>query len=278
MKQTDIKTENGNQITAQIYENIKNTVLIISSATGVKQGFYKKFADFVSANGITVVTFDYSGIGLSLRQPIKQEKSSASDWGKNDLETVIKYTKENYPNAKITILGHSIGGQIIGLAKSSSEVQKLILVATQSGYWKLWKGLDKVKMWANWHILFPILINIFGYMPSKRISGMEDLPKNVAKQWSGWGRKPNYLFDEVAEQNLFFKNISVKTTVFSIENDFYAPKEAVDFFAKKYNNADIKRLHLLAKDYNTKHIGHFGIFRDKFESSLWKLLLDEIEK
>jgi predicted alpha/beta hydrolase len=278
MKQTDITTANGSQITAQIYEAEKNAVLIISSATGVKQGFYKKFAAFVSVNGITVITFDYSGIGLSLNQPIKQIKSSASDWGKNDLEAVIRYTKENYPNAKITILGHSIGGQIIGLAKSSSEIQKLILVAAQSGYWSLWKGFGKIKMWANWHILFPALTNIFGYMPSKRISGMEDLPKNVAKQWSSWGRKPNYLFDEVAEEDRFFKSISVKTTSISLENDFYAPKQAVDFIAAQYSNADIKRLHLLSKDYNTKEIGHFGIFHEKFESNLWKLMFDEIDK
>lgn len=278
MKQIEILTTNLNQITAQIYDAEKNTVLIISPATGVKQGFYKKFADFISANGITVITFDYSGIGLSLKKPIKQIKCSASDWGKNDLEAVIKFTKENYPNAKITLLGHSIGGQIIGLAKSSSELQKIILVSAQSGYWKMWKGFDRVKMWANWHILFPILINLFGYMPSKRISGMENLPKNVAKQWSSWGRKPNYLFDEVSEQDLFYKNVSVKAIAISIENDFYAPKDAVDFFTEKYENAEIKKLHLRPTEYNTKAIGHFGVFREKFENTLWKLLMNEIEK
>jgi predicted alpha/beta hydrolase len=278
MEQIEIKTTNLNQITAQIYEAGKNTVLIISSATGVKQGFYKKFADFVSANGITVITFDYSGIGLSLKKPIKQIKSSASDWGKNDLEAVIKFTKENYPNAKITLLGHSVGGQIIGLAKSSSEVQKIILVSAQSGYWKMWKGFDRLKMWANWHILFPTLINVFGYMPSKRISGMENLPKNVAKQWSGWCRKPNYLFDEVSKQDLFFKNISVKAIAISIENDFYAPKDAVDFLTEKYENAEIKKLHLRPTEYNTNTIGHFGVFREKFENTLWKLVMNEIEK
>ena len=142
----------------------------------------------------------------------------------------------------------------------------------------MWKGFDRVKMWANWHILFPILINLFGYMPSKRISGMENLPKNVAKQWSSWGRKPNYLFDEVSEQDLFYKNISVKAIAISIENDFYAPKDAVDFFTEKYENAEIKKLHLRPTEYNTKAIGHFGVFREKFENTLWKLLMNEIEK
>ena len=278
MKQIEIKMTNRNQITAQTYEAEKNTVLIISSATGVKQGFYKKFADFVSANGITVVTFDYSGIGLSLKKPIKQIKSCASDWGKYDLDSVIKFTKENYPNAKITLLGHSIGGQIIGLSKSSSEVQKIILVSAQSGYWKMWKGFDRLKMWANWNILFPIFINLFGYMPSKRFSGMENLPKNVAKQWSVWGRKPNYLFDEVSEQDLFFKNITVNVTAISIEDDFYAPKDAVDFLTGKYENAEITKLHLRPTEYDTSAIGHFGIFRERFEKTIWKLLVSEIEK
>lgn len=278
MVQLEIKTDYGNFITASIYEADKNAILIIASATGVKQSFYKKFADFVSANGVTVITFDYSGIGLSLKKPIKQVTSNASDWGKNDLEAIIKYTKENYPSAKITVLGHSIGGQLIGLAKSSSQVQKLILVAAQSGYWKLWKGNGKLKMWLNWHVLFPTLINIFGYMPSKKISSMENLPKNVAKQWNDWGKKPNYLFDDVSVNDLFFRKISIRILAISIENDFYAPKKAVDWFTSKYENAEISKLHLKPNDYNTNVIGHFGIFSSKFMPNLWKLLFDEIEK
>ncbi|MGV7106982.1 alpha/beta hydrolase family protein [Flavobacterium sp. U410] len=278
MVQLEIKTNYGDFVTASIYEADKNTILIIASATGVKQSFYKKFADFISANGVTVITFDYSGIGLSLKKPIKQVTNNASDWGKNDLEAIIKYTKENYPNAKTTVLGHSIGGQLIGLAKSSSQVQKIILIATQSGYWKLWNGNGKLKMWLNWHLLFPILINIFGYMPSKKINGMENLPKNVAKQWNSWGKKPNYLFDEVSMNDLFFKNISTKILAISIENDFYAPKKAVDWFTLKYENAEISKLHLKPNDYNTNVIGHFGFFSSKFRSNLWQLLFNEIEK
>ncbi|MDD5151971.1 MAG: alpha/beta hydrolase [Flavobacterium sp.] len=279
METVEIITANGNTITAKIYSAGSNSpVLIIASATGVKQGFYKNFSNFISVNGITVVTFDYAGIGFSLKQPIKLQTNNASDWGRNDLESVIKYVKENYQTSKITILGHSIGGQLIGLAKSSLQVQKLILVAAQSGYWKLWKGNDRIKIWLNWYILFPTLNNIFGYIPSKRISGMENLPKNVAKQWIGWGKKPNYLFDEVLEQDLYFKYISAKTVAISIENDFYAPKEAVDWLTEKYQNTDVKRLHLKPNEYNTKDIGHFGIFRSTFENNLWKLLFDEIEK
>jgi len=278
MRQTDIRTSNENQVTAQIYEAEKNAVLIISSATGVKQSFYKKFAEFISSSGITVITFDYTGIGLSIKHSVKQIKTSAFDWGKHDLESVITFAKQNYPTAKITLLGHSIGGQIIGLARSSSEVQKIILIAAQSGYWKFWKRNARIKMWFNWHVIFPVLIGLFGYVPSKRISGMEDLPEGVARQWSGWGRNPNYLFDEVPQQDLYYDTISANMTAISIDKDFYAPKEAVDWLTGKYINADVKKLHLFAKDYNVNDIGHFGIFRDTFQNTLWKFLLNEIAR
>ena len=81
---TEIKTENKHTIVANIYEGEKiNTVLIIASATGVKQSFYKKFAEYVSSNGILVITFDYLGIGLSLKSSIKNLENKASDWGEN---------------------------------------------------------------------------------------------------------------------------------------------------------------------------------------------------
>lgn len=278
MKQIDIQTSRDYSITAQVYETDQDTVLIIASATGVKQGFYKKFASFISSHGTTVITFDYSGIGLSKKQPLQRIKTKASDWGQMDLDAVIRFAKNKYPTAKITLLGHSIGGQLIGLTKSSLEVQKIVLVSAQSGYWKFWKGGDKLKLWFNWHVLFPILIQAFGYLPSKRMSGMEDLPQGVARQWSRWSRSPNYLFDDIPAFEVYFHQIFVNLTAISIDRDFYAPKEAVDWLTSKYENAAVKKIHLMAENYGASKIGHFGIFRDKFENSLWTLLLNEVER
>lgn len=253
-------------------------MLVIASATGVKQQFYRKFAEYFSANGITVITFDYAGIGQSLKQPIRIVKATAADWGRNDLEAVLQYARENYPEASLNMLGHSIGGQLIGLATSSTALNKLILVAAQSGYWKWWKGTDRIKMWLNWHLLFPTLTTLFGYMPTKKISGMENLPKNVARQWSGWGRKVNYLFDDIPAEHLHFDKISARLLAISIENDFYAPTDSVDWFIEKYSNADVRKVHLDPKDFQVSSIGHFGIFREQFAASIWKDLLSEIQE
>ena len=277
MKTVEIKTNKGYSISANIYEVPKSSItLIISSATGVKQSYYKKFAEFINEKGISVITFDYLGIGKSLKEPLKNLNNGASDWGKTDLNSIIEYTEKFSPESRIILLGHSIGGQLIGLSKSSSKASKIILIASQSGYWKFWNGYERYKLWVYWKVLFPILIKTFGYLPSKKISGMENLPKNVAKQWIKWCLSPEYLFDHIAEEDLFFKNIKVPLVSFSIENDQFAPKEAVDWLTKRYENAEIKRTHLIAKDFNTNKIGHFGIFREKFKNNIWELLLTEI--
>ena len=145
---------------------------------GVKQSFYKNFSEFAETNGISVITFDYSGIGNSLNGNIKSYRDSLYSWGNKDLETVIKYSVEKFPHHKKVIIGHSVGGQLIGLAPSSIHLDKIILISAQSGFWGFWKGIDKVKMFLNWYLLFPTLTYFIGYMPSKRFSKMENLPAN----------------------------------------------------------------------------------------------------
>lgn len=278
MKSIEIKTSENYTLSATIFEAAKNSpVLIISSATGVKQRYYEQFAKFMACKGITVVTFDYLGIGKSLKKPLRTYKNDVSDWGKVDLEAIIQFAKKEYATAAINLLGHSIGGQIIGLAKSSKYAKKIILVASQSGYWGHWKGFGKYRMWTNWNVVMPFLTHIFGYLPSKNVTGMENLPKNVIKKWSTWCNNPNYLFGVEKEEDLFYSAIAANLTSFSIENDSFAPKEAVNWLTNAYNNTNAKQVHLQAKDFNVAEIGHFGVFKEEFKDSIWEMLNKEIE-
>jgi len=272
MYQQTIQTTKGYPIAACIYEGGLDSILIIASATGVKQSFYRKFATFMSHKGITVVTFDYCGIGSSLMGPIKYVGANAADWGSNDLEAVIQWVKHHYPAANLIGLGHSIGGQLIGLAPSAYLLKRVVLVAAQTGYWKFWPGIQKVRMWANWYLLFPTLIRLFGYMPSKKISGMENLPKQVALQWSRWCRNKDYLFGDLLPEQQYFQEVSAPMVVISIDRDPFAPRQAVDWLSAKYHSKVIKGVHLMPRTFGVRTIGHFGIFKEKFHSTIWELL------
>ncbi|GAB2810844.1 alpha/beta hydrolase family protein [Ferruginibacter profundus] len=254
---------------------IPGKTVIIASAAGVLQSFYQKLAQYFQSNGISVITFDYSGVGKSLHGHIKKVNSSLLNWGSSDLEAVIKYTIETFPRHKIILLGHSIGGQLIGLAPSSVLADKIILIAAQSGYWKFWKGVSKIKMWANWYLLVPALTKAFGYLPSKKISRMESLPKNVALEWATWCRSSDYLFAGFSYNKLYFDRIKCKLTSISIDDDFLAPKKSVEWLTAKFANANIKSLHFFPEVFNVLKIGHFSLFTEKFKDSIWNILLEE---
>lgn len=276
MTRKEIQTRKGHAVSATIYGIDIKTVLIIVSATGVKQEFYRKFAEYISSDGIAVITFDYHGIGSSLNVPIQSINVTAAEWGSNDLDAVIQWAIAQFPHAGISILGHSIGGQLIGLAPSSTAVKRIILVAAQTGYWKYWPGFRKYLMWLNWYLLFPVLTRLFGYLPSKKFSGMENLPAGVALQWSNWCRKRNYLFDDISPEEQYFHKISATIVVVSIHNDPLAPASAVDWLAQKYRSKVLKTLHLKPENRQVASIGHFGLFKEKYQSTIWQLFRNEV--
>lgn len=251
-------------------------ILVIVPATGVLQSFYRKLAEFFQENGISVITFDYAGIGRSLNGNIKNEKSLLKNWGNRDLEAVLQYTLTNYPDQQIILLGHSLGGQLIGLAPSSVKVEKIILVASQSGYWKYWKGSDRIRMWLNWHILVPVLSGIYGYLPSGSISRMENLPGNVVKDWAEWCRNRNYLFGSIKNDELYFSKVCCKLSSIRISDDYYAPAKSVDWLTAKYTHAVIKELQLSPENFGVSKIGHFSLFTEKFSNSIWNILFKEV--
>ena len=265
-------------IDSQLYENSNsNTVLIIASAMGVKQSFYQNFAEFASSNNISVITFDYSGIGKSLTGNIKKHKEFLHDWGNQNLEMVIRNAIEKFPNHTKVVLGHSVGGQLIGLAPSSVHLDKIILVSAQSGFLGFWKGFNKVKMFLNWYLLFPVLTSFFGYMPSKRFSKMENLPKNVVNEWSKWCRNPDYLFGYFSDDELVFSKIRCNLLSISVADDFFAPEQSVDWLTNQYQNTKLTRKHLFPAEFDVSKIGHFDLFKTKFKESFWKFLLEEIK-
>lgn len=278
MIKIDIHSDSGYEITLKHYKPTSDfdTVVLIIPATGVKQSFYSRFANYLCSQNVAVFTFDYGGIGDSKMADLRLFDTTVVNWGKFDLEAVMNHIKSLYGNKKLVVVAHSLGGQIIGLAPSSVDIDKIIFIAVQSGYWKYWKGFGRLKMLAAWYFLFPVFTKLYGYMPSSKVSSMEDLPKSVALQWRKWCLSPNYLFDHMEDLETYYDKIKCPLVSYSTDNDEFAPKEAVDWLTTKYKNCVRKRIHLKSEQIGVKHIGHFGFFKIKFKDSIWSILLNEI--
>jgi predicted alpha/beta hydrolase len=91
-------------------------VVIINPATSVRCRYYSRFADYLHAHGWDVVTYDYRGIGESRQGSLRHLRADWVDWGEHDFEGVLQYTARRFPDREVDVVGHSIGGFVIGLA------------------------------------------------------------------------------------------------------------------------------------------------------------------
>ncbi|MCK0156401.1 alpha/beta fold hydrolase [Cellulophaga sp. F20128] len=269
-----INTTKGHTITATEFSSVKGNgeTILISSATGVLQKYYYKFATFFATKGYTVYTFDYNGIGSSgghIKQ-VRKNTSTLKEWGSIDQAAITLYAKQKNPLHKLTVITHSIGGQIVGFNGNYKMIDKLVLVASQSGYWNLFGGIHKLKMLLFWSAVLPIATKIFGYFPAKKMGLFENLPKNMAYEWARWGRKKNYFMHYHSEASHFFSNLNIPILSYSFPKDNFAPKEAVDWLTTQFNSAKTKRVHYIPAAADLAKLKHFGFFRPHFKNSLWK--------
>lgn len=242
-------------------------VVVISGATGVRQRYYARFAGWLAERGATVVTFDYRGIGESRPHRLRGFRARMRDWGELDLEGVLAFARREWPHRPLVSIGHSVGGQLLGLPPSNVALTRAVTVSSQSGYWRHWPGASKVAMAGLWFGLMPLAASAVGYFPGRLGIG-EDLPAGVAQEWARWGRQPGFFTDDGVSSEGFAR-LAIPMQAWSFSDDTYAPRRAVDWLHGLYASAQLERLHLAPRDAGVKRIGHFGFFRETFRDSLW---------
>jgi predicted alpha/beta hydrolase len=245
--------------------------VVIASATGVRRGYYSAFASFLASRGHDVVTFDYRGIGDSRRAA---RKPKMHDWGEQDLAGVIEHASMTLGarRGKVDVIGHSVGGQIVGLLPEAEmeSVRRFVMVAAQSGDYRLWPLPSRLAMAALWYGVVPGVTRAIGYLPGSLGIG-EDLPPGVALEWAAWCRTPGYLVGGPgAPRKAGFARLRAETLAFGFDDDPYAPPAAIAALLALYENATVERVHVTrARVGDLGPVGHFGFFRDRFETGLW---------
>lgn len=136
MIEFQLHTADNYPITVHIFEPEVSAekLLLINSATGVKQQVYFSFAKYFAENGFTVVTYDYRGVGLSKPEKMKGFKASMRIWGTHDYKAVTGFIQKEYSGYEKFCLGHSVGALIIGMNEDSQIFEKFIFVGTQDAY------------------------------------------------------------------------------------------------------------------------------------------------
>lgn len=267
-------------------------VAVISPAMAVASPFYKGFAEWLAGRGYAVLSYDYRGIGPNLQGHVRQEPAGLRDWARLDMAAALRAGHKRRLAAQeaneaqgqklgLLMIGHSFGGQAIGLAEGFEQADALLGVAAQAADWRFWAGLQRIKAALFFHALLPAFGHALGHAPGWLLGPRaQGLPKAAALDWARWGRRKGYLFtDPQLQAELGYDRFTGPVHLWNVSDDtLFGPGPAVDHLGLQFSGAQVQRLTLDPQQLGLRAIGHFGMFRRDLGERIWPLLLGPVEQ
>ncbi|HUG21781.1 alpha/beta fold hydrolase [Piscinibacter sp.] len=271
MQSCDLVSTGGAVIAARFHEPPARPigVVVIGGAMGVNQDYYAAFARWLADQGYLVASFDYRGMGDSRHGALRTLRADLFDWT-DDFDTVIAEALRRSGDAPLYIVGHSLGAQLPGLLKHRDRIAGLVSVAAGSGYWRDNAPQLKRMVLYFWHVLVPIATTLFGYFPGRKLRKVGDLPAGVVLQWRRWCLNPRYhVGAEGAPVREKFEAVRFPLVALSMTDDELMTERGTHVLVDCYANAPRRVERIAPANVQAGRIGHFGFFRDQFQTSLW---------
>ena len=235
--------------------------LVVAGATGVPQGFYRRFAEFANSQGIEVMTLDYRGIGLSRPATLKGYRMDYLDWGRQDLAAAVDAM--SVPGMPLYVVGHSYGGHAFGLLPTHHKVDALYTFATGAGWHGWMPAMERLRVLLMWRLVGPLLVRMKGYLAWSWLGMGEDLPIDVYRQWKHWCNFPRYFFQDPKMAHLAAGFDSVRSPIMACNalDDLWARPRSRDAFMAGYRNVKWQALDIDPRQAGMGPIGHMGYFK-----------------
>lgn len=249
--------------------------VVIHCATGAPAGFYRGFAEWlVAERDCAVLTYDYRDFGTSLHRPLPQAKATMADWGLRDQAAALAALGDLVPGAPRWVVGHSLGGLMMGFHPAMEGVDRVITVASgmvhQSDH-PFGFGLQARAFWS----LMPPVVQALGYMPGKRFGFGADIPKGVYQDWRRWCLTRGFYLGDVGTRLPMPdpQRVTARMRIVAVEDDVWCPAPAVWRMMAIYPQALKQQLTLRPADHGLRRIGHLGAFH-RANSVVWPALVD----
>jgi predicted alpha/beta hydrolase len=263
----------------------KRHAVLINSATAVPRKAYRGFASYLARRGCAVLTYDYRGIGDSRQQAMVGYnrpkslvgfKASMADWAALDVTAAVRWMRERYATLPLNYVGHSFGGQALGLIENNVDISRALFVAAQAATWKLMTPPENYRVFAFMNFVGVPLAHVLGYAPGWAGIG-EDLPKGVFLQWAEWVSSPRYLFDSKLPALQNFAKFEGALRALAFSDDPWATRPAVEMLCAGFTATKPEVVRVKPSDIGVKAIGHFGFFRPEHRDTLWHGMAEWIQ-
>ncbi len=266
----------------------RRPVVLINPATSVRCRYYHRFAAYLHAHGFDVLCYDYRGIGES--RPARLETLDAGwlEWGRLDCEGALRHalTLDGGPRP-VQVVGHSVGGFLIGLAPSSAQVERVFSMGAQYAHWRDYAPGRRLELLFKWHLVMPALTRLRGYFPGNSLGWLEDTPRGVVHDWTArhprfedtWRRGPRRLpAAERAALAAGFGRLRGPTLALSVSDDEFGTIPAIRRLLAYYTHSPRTHLHIHPNSIGEAAIGHFAFFHSRYSTNLWPLALHWLQE
>jgi predicted alpha/beta hydrolase len=248
--------------------------VLIVPAMGVEQHFYAAFAHWLAEQGYFAVTFDYRGMGRSrpraFQASLRGFDADVLTWAQQDTAAMVDFTADRIGARPLLWIGHSLGGQILGLVPNRERVAAMVTIAVGSGYWR--ENALKLRsfVWWLWYVVVPVALRVCGYFPGRRLRKIGDLPAGVMRQWRRWCLNRDYVVGaEGAHVRQQYAAVTTPILSLSFTDDEYMSRANTESLHGFYAAAPREMKRIAPRDVGEKRIGHFGFFRKRFADTLW---------
>lgn len=249
--------------------------LLVHGATATPQAYYGRFATFLAQHGVRVVTYDYRGVGGSRPGSLRGFEATMRTWGELDAVAMHRFVRARFSEPLVTV-GHSFGGQLLGLADEVRDVDGIVLAGAQLGYMGHWPARSQARLALVWYGMVPTMTRALGYLPAWTGIG-EDLPSGVAREWATWCRSPNYFLDHVPEARARLAAVDRPILAFSTTDDEFAPAASVDALLAVLPHGRVEHRRLSPSVVGSR-VGHFGFFRPAATDAVWSEILAFVDR
>jgi predicted alpha/beta hydrolase len=276
-----IPTPDGFSLSGIIYEypGYPKAVVQFNIGTGTRKEFYSNLVRYLAENGFIVCLWEYRGMGKS--RPYHKEEFSCitmQDWA-IDIRSVLDFLEARYPDWPKLMIGHSIGGQLLGLIPNHKILKGMIMINCSTGTWWNHRFPYQLKSYFFFNILTPLTVPFVGYLPAKKLRIMEDLPAALILEWREWCNSENYLFDFLGKSiaHNAYDDIKLPIKAYWTTDDPIANAVTVPALLRHFRKADIMTEAIRPADYGVKSIAHFGLFSRKFKNHFWIKIVNDLD-
>lgn len=273
MRSIEIAATDGVMLPASLFEpDEPRAVVIVSPATATPRGFYHRFCAELARRGAIALVYDYRGTFEPVDE-LRRSPARMRDWGERDFAGVLEWASAAYPQLPIHAAGHSVGGHVLLMAHENARIERAVLVASQSGYWRLYRGFERYRVYAFVKAIMPLLTRALGYFPGARVAFGTNLAPGVLYEWSRWCISPGYFFDDTSMAPVLARarTLRAEVTMIGVTDDPWATPQAIDALAAGFACANVRRIEIDPADYGLREVGHMGFFRAANADALWPL-------